>query len=289
MHLDQINYLRDAIKSLTTCTTLSVQVVRVVADITHLYSSHDDEYQVTYRTSQSPLPTLAAWNGRYKIWIGEEPPVPKAQEGMTYDWVEVKVSRTLLQPLLDLVERLNLGRMELLEVVSLYLEIPRLADNNSNLKEDKMNFDNLFTIADAAKRVGDYEVANWCFAVMALEAITAAEHAEDPKVFFVYEYDDEDIVTALADPHGAGRYDLIAMVGMGEDDYLCIPMPLVSKWFINRLLIDGVYMVPRNEYHRKYWRLTEERRAMASRDLRRRLAQEVDEETLERAVRLVLD
>ena len=161
-----------------------------------------------------------------------------------------------------------------------------------------MNINNLFRIAEAAKNVGDYGIANACFAVIASQAIIAQKFGsrvsdcDAARVAFLYESDDDDIIGALADPDGAGYYDLPAlsyygttlMGGETESHYLCIPLPLVSRWFTNHMVKlmgretpNGTVWVDRREHRRSFWRMSWERREAARRDLSRRLVEEAGE------------
>jgi hypothetical protein len=131
MYLYQVSYLRRAIRSLTTCTAPSVQVGRIVADADRLNSPFRGRHEVTYRVLQNgpAEPLIAAWNGRYHLWIGEArpPQPPEPLKGLVHDWVLLEVPRLLLQPLLDLAERLGLGRVDLPEIFYVSLAMPRLA------------------------------------------------------------------------------------------------------------------------------------------------------------------
>jgi len=126
MYLYQINYLHRAVQSLITCTAPSVQRGAVIACADHLCSPYGGRHTVTYHVSAQAA-ILAAWNGRHKLWVGDEPPAPEALGGLVHDWVQVEAASVLLWPLLDLTERLGLGRLELPGVVSLYIAMPRLA------------------------------------------------------------------------------------------------------------------------------------------------------------------
>jgi hypothetical protein len=166
-----------------------------------------------------------------------------------------------------------------------------------------MKLGKLFKIADAAKNIGDYETADRCFAVIAFCAVMAQKHNiiladEAQDVRFVYEYDETDddwslidtdddwsLNDSLFDPSGIGYYDLVAVALQGqkllggekEELYLCIPLPLLSRWFLNRLAEQGeekLKLIPRRGHRRRRWRLTRERREAASRELRRRLQEE---------------
>jgi len=128
MYLYRVNYLRRALRSLTMCTAPSVQRGAVVADANCLCSPYGGRHTVTYRVVQSYSPTLAAWNAHYNLWVGgDEPPEPKPLDNLVHDWGEFEIPRFVLQPLLNLAERLGLGHVELPDLVFIRLEMPRLA------------------------------------------------------------------------------------------------------------------------------------------------------------------
>lgn len=172
-----------------------------------------------------------------------------------------------------------------------------------------MSINTLFRIGDAAKNCGMYDIANAVFAVIAYQAISAQrfgsqrEESDASRVHFLYEYDGDDIIGALSDPDGQGYYDLPAlsfygptlMGGASEAHYLCIPLPLVSRFFTNNMVRliprDDTYCtcwVERRRHERRHWRLSHERREAARRDLWRRLLEEVGEEFVQMACSAIL-
>jgi hypothetical protein len=176
--------------------------------------------------------------------------------------------------------------------------------------EDNMNINTIFRIADAAKNIRDYKIANAAFAVIAACAVNAKKYGSQvgdcdaSRVAFLYEYDHDDIIGALADPDGAGYYDLPAlsfygptlMGGETESHYLCIPLPLVSRWFTNHMIRlitkdtpNETCWIDRRPHSRSFWRMSYERQQAARRDLWRRLVEEAGEEMLCYARNLVLN
>lgn len=149
----------------------------------------------------------------------------------------------------------------------------------------------LFDLAHAAKQCGEYQLANQIFAVLAHRAITgkAGEHG----LYIGYEQDPcrDDIVENLSDPDGAGYYDL-PFVFTADNDYLCIPLPLVSRHFINHIVWRCAIWCDRDEdgHHRNHWRLSHDtkRQESAQRDLWRRFANLVPDEVVTQAVRVML-
>ena len=172
-----------------------------------------------------------------------------------------------------------------------------------------MSINTLFRIADAAKNCGMYDIANAAFAVLAYQAIAAqrfgshAETSDASRVAFLYECDGDDIIGSLADPDGAGYYDLPALSfhgetllgGASEAHYLCVPLPLVSRFFINNMVrlirkddTYGTCWIERRTHERRHWRLSPERCEAARRDLWRRLIAEVGEDFVQMAAGAIL-
>ena len=172
-----------------------------------------------------------------------------------------------------------------------------------------MSINTLFRIGDAAKNCGMYDIANAAFAVIAYQAISAqrfgshAEKSDASRVHFLYESDGDDIIGSLADPDGMGYYDLPAlsfygptlMGGQRESHYLCIPLPLVSRFFANNMIrlvrkddTYGTCWVERRSHERRHWHLSHERREAARRDLWRRLVAEVGEDFVQMACSAIL-
>ena len=151
-----------------------------------------------------------------------------------------------------------------------------------------MNTQKLFELADAAKNCGEYVLANQIFAVLAHAAITGAPGEND--VFIGYEQDPsrDDIVENLADPNWAGYYDL-PFVFDNNNNYLCIPLPLVSRHFCNHIVWRCVAWCDREQcdHSRNHWRLGNHAQA-AKRDLWRRFAELADAHTVAAAVRVIL-
>lgn len=178
-----------------------------------------------------------------------------------------------------------------------------------------MNINKLFQIADAAKHIQAYDIANTVFAVLAQHAInnksygcTTSPDPEAQKVHFQIEMEGDDLIESLSDPNGAGYYDLPRLVKWGdklmgtngalESHILCIPLPLVSRWFTNHMvrLMDkethniGGGILERQIHERQYWRLghDEGRIEACRRDLWRRLHDEVSASFVEDACALIL-
>lgn len=169
-----------------------------------------------------------------------------------------------------------------------------------------MNINKLFDIADAAKMIQAYDIANTVFAVIANEAIAnqafgvkTEPDAEAQRINFQIETEDDDLIEILCDQDGAGYYALPRMTKYGrrllggrtEVHVLCIPLPLVSRFYCNmfvRLMYRETYnmgpaILDRGEHSRGFWRLNAERTEACRRDLMRRLLEEVSVEEIELA------
>lgn len=178
-------------------------------------------------------------------------------------------------------------------------------------EEKKMNINTLFRIADAAKHIQAYDIANAIFAVIAAEAIkskafggVAEPNPEAVRVHFQIEMEGDDLIESLAYPNTVGYYDLPRLTKYGERQMggpyeafaLCIPLPLVSRYFCNMLvrLMDreshnmGGGILDRPPHERKYWRLSAEKTEACRRDLWRRLYEEVAPEEVESSKLLIL-
>jgi len=178
-----------------------------------------------------------------------------------------------------------------------------------------MNINKLFQIADAAKHIQAYDIANTVFAAIAQHAINnqafgscIEPDAEAQKINFQIEMEGDDLIESLSDPNGAGYYDLPRLTKWGdklmgtngalESHVLCIPLPLVSRYFCNMLvrLMDkethnmGGGMLERTTHERKYWRLGHDTEKVEAcrRDLHRRLLGEVNQDEIDYACRLIL-
>ena len=178
-----------------------------------------------------------------------------------------------------------------------------------------MNINKLFQIADAAKHIQAYDIANAIFAVLAKEAINSKAfgsciepNAEAKKIHFQIEMEGNDLIESLAYPNSAGYYDLPRLVKWGdklmgtngalESHVLCIPLPLVSRYFCNMLvrLMNkethnmGGGILDRPTHERQYWRLGHDTKKVEScrRDLWRRLHEEVSQDEIDAACRLIL-
>lgn len=178
-----------------------------------------------------------------------------------------------------------------------------------------MNINKLFTIANAAKNIAAYDIANDIFAVIASEAIknqafsmSRYPNKEAKKVSFQIETEGDDLIESLSDPDGYGYYDLPRLVKWGEplmgtagqleSHVLCIPLPLVSRYFCNMLVRlmhrethnIGPGIVERNDHSRSPWRLGHdaEKRDACYRDLYRRFLEEVSQEEIGIAKRKIL-
>ena len=110
-----------------------------------------------------------------------------------------------------------------------------------------MNIKNLFTLADSAKQIREYELANTIFALLAHHAITNPQSG----IKFVYELSGDDIIENLANPHTSGYHDLPA-VTYGNDCYLCIPIPLVNREFMNQFICSNPMVIERSYHDRNY-------------------------------------
>lgn len=179
-----------------------------------------------------------------------------------------------------------------------------------------MNINNLFTIADAAKMIQAYDIANSIFAVIAEAAITnqAFCHTRKPDdeathINFQIETEDDDLIEILSDPNNAGYFALPRLVKWGkpligtsqmlESHVLCIPLPLVSRYYCNmmvRLMKKETYnmgsaIIDRDKHCRHFWRLKHdnERKEACRRDLLRRLFDEVSQDEIDEACKKILN
>lgn len=107
------------------------------------------------------------------------------------------------------------------------------------------NISALFQIADDAKKARRYDIANKCFAALSVAAIS-----KESGLRFVYEMGRDNLIEALASPHGYGYYDLPAVTD--GYNYLCIPLPLVSRSFMNSFVMTGADYVERGSHCREY-------------------------------------
>ena len=150
-----------------------------------------------------------------------------------------------------------------------------------------MNTNTLFRLADAAKNCGDYELANEIFAVLAQACL---ENIADIKIGYEQNQDESDIVKNLNAPDGAGYMDLPFL--FDRENYLCIPLPLVSRYFRNHIVwqcAEWNYR-ERASHNRRHWRLQHdgERNAAARRDLRRRFYNEAAPTKVAQCVGVIL-
>ena len=118
----------------------------------------------------------------------------------------------------------------------------------------------------------------------------------------------DDLIESLAYPNSAGYYDLPRMVKWGdklmgtngalESHILCIPLPLVNRYFCNMLVrlmskethSMGGGILERPTHERQYWRLGHdtERVEACRRDLWRRFHEEVSQDEIDAACHLIL-
>lgn len=149
----------------------------------------------------------------------------------------------------------------------------------------------LFDLAHAAKQCGEYQLANQIFAVLAYTAISG--NVGEYGVYIGYEQDPgrDDIIESLSDPDGAGYYDLPFLFSTAND-YTCIPLPLVSRHFMNHIVWRCAVWCDRDEdgHIRNHWRLSHDakRQEAAQRDLWRRFSELVPDEMIALAVRAIL-
>ena len=151
-----------------------------------------------------------------------------------------------------------------------------------------MNTNQLFTLASSAKNCGDYLLANEIFAVLAHMSISRTAD-----VYIGYEQNPgcDDIVENLFDKDGAGYYDLPFLFD-SDGNYLCIPLPLVSRHFCNHIVWNCIKWQDREEdsHNRNHWRLGHkpQNAGAAHRDLRRRFHEIVDESYRDMAIDAIL-
>lgn len=99
---------------------------------------------------------------------------------------------------------------------------------------------NFFKIADEAKRNGDYATANKCFAHL----------FADGRNKIGYEYADfEGIPHLLVTEDYIDEFQYHGLVFVeNENDYLCIPAPLVTETVVRKAIFHTV--MPRREHNR---------------------------------------
>jgi hypothetical protein len=159
-----------------------------------------------------------------------------------------------------------------------------------------MNVEKLFRLADEAKDAYNYRFANKVFAVLAFEAIMAQKYGKPSagddihRIRFFYETDADDVIEAMCSPYGTGYYDLPALSfsGEGGNYYLCIPLPLVSRWFLIHMLWLRPHIISRGSHDRRHLFLSDEERERVYCELERQFAEEVTADVLHAAVRSVL-
>lgn len=173
-----------------------------------------------------------------------------------------------------------------------------------------MDINKLFQIADAAKHIQDYSIANAIFAVIAKAAIdsqsfgsTCEPNKEAAKIHFQLETEGDDLIESLSDPDGYGYYDLPRLMKWGEKmmgtpgaleaHVLCIPLPLVSRYFCNmfvRLMPRETHnmgggIIERSQHERKFWRLSHNPQRV---EAWRRFLEEVSQDEIDTAKALIL-
>ena len=122
------------------------------------------------------------------------------------------------------------------------------------IKEINRDVRNLFAIAEEAKKIRAYDIANKCF-----EILMSFAYLNKGELKLVYEKArDWNIVDALSDPNGFGYHDLVA-VAKGKE-YLCIPLPLVTQACIDAMLIRGLRFVKKHDHNREFVEIAEDER-----------------------------
>lgn len=130
----------------------------------------------------------------------------------------------------------------------------------------------LFDLANDAKSVEMYEVANKVFCILANMKLNG-----ESSLRFVYEWIGErwgDLIEHLANPHddcSGGYYDLPA-VADESGNYLCIPLPLLSREFMNRFIMSQPEFTDQAEHDRKYVEMEEAGKAAFIQSLNERLS-----------------
>lgn len=119
----------------------------------------------------------------------------------------------------------------------------------------------------------------------------AISRAADIYIGYEQEPEREDILENLGDPDWAGYYDL-PFVYDDTGNYLCIPLPLVSRHFRNHIIWSCSKWQDREAegHDRNHWRLShsDERQQVAQRELRRRFEYLVDESYRNMAIGTIL-
>lgn len=129
----------------------------------------------------------------------------------------------------------------------------------------------LFDLANEAKSVGHYEIANKVFCILAYMKLNG-----ESSLRFVYEWIGErwgDLIEHLANPHddcNGGYYDLPA-VADSNGNYLCIPLPLLSREFMNKFVMAQPEFTDQAE-HREYVEMEEAGKVAFAASLHERLS-----------------
>lgn len=144
------------------------------------------------------------------------------------------------------------------------------------------NINKLFDIAESAKSIQDYGLANKAFAVLATAALD-----DNSGLHFEYEQANDDLIQSLANPDADGYYDLPAVADV-NGNYLCIPLPLVSQSFVNDFIKKGAIYQERREHSREYSVLEGAELESFGLSIRQQFESVMDVEIVERCTNLVL-
>lgn len=109
MRIIDLNYLKSAIESITTCTSPAVQVEEIVAYGRRLNSPYASRHEVIYTIEKRIEGVLSAWNGKYHVHVDGTPPSPYPLRGYVREWKEIEVPTAMLQPLIRLATELGLN------------------------------------------------------------------------------------------------------------------------------------------------------------------------------------
>ena len=109
MKMIYLNHLKNAVESLTTCTSPSVQVGEIVAMGYRLNSPYASRREVIYKVEKKVDGVLSAWNDKYHVHVEGTPPSPYPLQGYVREWKELEVPTAIIQPLIRLATELGLS------------------------------------------------------------------------------------------------------------------------------------------------------------------------------------
>jgi len=112
MRIIDLNRLRAAVESITSCTAPVVQVDGIEAHGGRLCSPFKSHHLVDYRpATENYGALLTAWNGHHHLQVEGEPPAPRpiSANGCVGEFVQLTVPHEFVEPLFALARRLGLS------------------------------------------------------------------------------------------------------------------------------------------------------------------------------------